>query len=237
MKRTVSFTLALLTIVAALVVAPFNAKAAEYTAFLKYGDGGYWPANNWDPESPLPGTTCTVTGEGTYTLKISMSDIENWGNASNGLSEASIIIYGAGEAFKNYSIENLTVKYDGVEVPVDMTKISSYVDSDNWCIFIYNKYDEWSLANPPYAVDTVTFAETFELSFTLDDGEEEIISSETESVSETETESLVNSETESSSEEESIDKKGDFGSTSTFMLILMGATIVVVGAITKKKMA
>ncbi len=198
-KKFLALALAAVMVVTTVIAGnTMEASAAnEYEAQLVYGDSGWWPANVY-LGGQIPGSTCSVAGEGTYTLTFDMAQVENWGSASTGVSTFEIVVLGAGDEYSEYELTDFELKYDGVEVEVDQSLLSTYAydkDEDgtsDFGIFVYNKYDEWSAANPPFAVDDVSFIERMDVTFTIEAPSTE---PETEAPSETETEVPTEEET------------------------------------------
>ena len=101
-------------------------KGQEYTAALGFGDADWWPNTGLEGESAA---TTIVDGEGNYTL---IWDVPGtcWGATAEGVVCFYIDIEGAyADIAKNTVVTAVTVKADGVEIPVDMSKVRIY-DAD-----------------------------------------------------------------------------------------------------------
>lgn len=139
-------------------------KGKEYTAALGFGDADWWPNTGLDANSAA---TTIVDGEGNYTL---VWDVPGscWGATAEGVIYFFIDIKGAyAEIAKNTVVTNVTVKADGVEIPVDMSKVQVYDSNGDYRIELTNL--TWSGGYT--AVDSgLAINETLIVTFTLGSG-------------------------------------------------------------------
>ncbi len=172
----------------------------DYTANLGIIDAGYWPVNGMDIDS------LKFTGEGTYKFTVDVEKIAGFdGASSTGFKVFVIDIIGAAKDLENFDLKNVTVKADGVEVPVDISKIltGDIEEKGSYRIELYN---EWGKTKDAPAIDAVNTTYTkLEVSFTLDDPSTT-----------------------------TIDSKGD-AATPAFMLVLAGLAFVGIAVYSKKK--
>ena len=155
-KRVISVALALLLIVACFAGVAVSAETASYTAKLGFANSD-WSAQEWGDNA-----NTTVTGAGTYTV--------SWNGAASDALVFVIDIAGAGADFAAAGLEltALSVAVDGVEVPVDLSKVvtGDLELNGNYRIEIYNEYGS-TKADAPIDPAAVTFATNLTVTFTL----------------------------------------------------------------------
>ena len=154
-KRVLSIALALMIMITCC--AGLTVVAEEgYTAKLGFANSD-WSVQEWGDN-----VNTTVTGPGTYTL--------SWDAAASDALVFVVDIAGAGADFAAAGIElsALTVTADGVEVPVDFSKVVSgdLEGNGNFRIEIYNEYGT-TKADAPLDPAAVSFASNLTVTFTL----------------------------------------------------------------------
>ena len=156
MKRIISMTLVLMLLVSCLAGVVVSAETASFTAGLSYANSD-WSSQTWGE------STTTITGAGDYSL--------SW----NGAAAASACVFvvdidGAGEYFaaNNLGVTALSVLADGVEIPVDLSKVATgdLEANGKFRIEIYNEYGS-TKANPPIDPAAVAFASNLTVNFTI----------------------------------------------------------------------
>ena len=157
-KRVLSMVLALIMMLGCLAGIAVSAEETAYTAKLGFANSD-WSAQEWGDN-----VNTTVTGAGTYTL--------SWDGAASNALVFVVDIGGAGAAFAaaNLQLTALTVAVDGVEIPVDLTKIvtGDLENNGNFRIEIYNEYGS-TKADPGIDPAAVSFATNLTVTFTLAD--------------------------------------------------------------------
>ncbi len=165
LKRVLSMAMALMLLVGGLVVLPQEAKAADYTAALSFCDSA-WGNGMWATEESAK---ATITGDGSYSVA--------W-NAPEGTSVADAGVFvidmaGAQAAMdaegKTFEVTALTVKVDGTEVPVDVSKLitGDLEKNGNYRIEIYNMVGAGTATNPPLDNTAVKFTKSLQVDFTI----------------------------------------------------------------------
>lgn len=157
----------------ALSVMAVNASAAEYEAFLMFTDFD-WLWGNWN--AGVAGDA-TVNGYGTYTVSVDSTQAENTMSATNGAQVFCIDIIGGGAEFNpDNTVATIdSIKADGVDVPVDNSKIvyGDIEENGNFRIEIRNAYGVTGDVNDthynPIDADNFSAAESIEVTFTLSD--------------------------------------------------------------------
>lgn len=126
-----------------------------YTAQIMYFSKGYHYKDN---ES-----TTTVTGDGTYTITI------NAKYAASGVTVLCIDLLDAYGEMGGYKLMDLSIKCDGVNVPVDLSKVlvGDLENKGNYRIDLYNEYGD---TKKDSGIDTskIVFEKTMTVTFTLD---------------------------------------------------------------------
>ncbi len=141
---------------------PATVKADGYTAKFSYASED-WSASVWgDTET----TATTVNGEGTYSF--------SWepGATVTGAQVFVVDIEGAGEAYKGWSVKDVSVKLDGNDFAVDASKIivDDTEEKGNLRISFFNLCNTVETAvkeNAPFDYAALTFSNKIEVSFTL----------------------------------------------------------------------
>lgn len=155
-KRVLSLALALMIMFACFAGVRVNADEAGYTAKLGFANSD-WSVQEWGDNAQT-----TVTGPGTYSVSFN-------GAATNAFVFV-VDIEGAGAAFAAAGIEltALTVTVDGVDIPVDVSKVATgdLENNGKFRIEIYNEYGS-TKADPPVDPAAVNFAENLTVTFTL----------------------------------------------------------------------
>lgn len=166
MKKVLSLALALVLAVGAMVIAPVNAKADEYTAALSFCDSS-WGSGMW---ADADGSTTTVTGDGSYTVGWTVPE----GTATVPDAGVFVIDFAGAQAAMDESnttweVTALTVKVDGNEVPVDVSKLltGDLEGNGNYRIEIYNMVGAGTADNPPLDNTAVTFSQSLQVDFTI----------------------------------------------------------------------
>ena len=139
-------------------------KGQEYTASLGFGDADWWPNTGLEGESAA---TTVVDGEGNYTLTWDVPGT-CWGATAEGIVSFYIDIEGAyADIAKNTKVTSIVVKADGVEIPVDMSKVQIYDADGDYRIELTNLTwaGGYSAVDPNMIVD-----ETLTVVFTLGSG-------------------------------------------------------------------
>ena len=155
-KRVLSIALALIMVLGCMAGIVVNAEETGYTAKLGFANSD-WSVQEWGDN-----VNTTVTGPGTYTL--------SFDGASTNALVFVVDVAGAGADFAAAGIElsALTVAVDGVEIPVDLSKVvtGDLEQNGNFRIEIFNEYGS-TKADAPIDPNAVNFATNLTVTFTL----------------------------------------------------------------------
>ena len=162
-KKVLTTALAAVMALGAVVaVNPSVVKADEYTAKFSFASED-WGASVWGDTDT---TKTTVTGEGTYSF--------SWepGATITGAQVFVVDIEGAGEAYKGWSVKDVSVKLDGTELAVDASKIivDDTEQKGNLRISFFNPNNAVETTvkeDAPFDYSALTFSSKIELTFTL----------------------------------------------------------------------
>ncbi|MCQ2537384.1 MAG: hypothetical protein MJ124_03185 [Lachnospiraceae bacterium] len=129
-----------------------------------------WAYSIWDSTA---NNTCKFNGDGTYTLTLKNADIK--GDATAPVTGAMVFcvdvlgLHNVIEHVDEVHVYNVIVKADGVEVPVDQSKIvvGDIEENGNVRFEIYNEYGK-TAGDGAIDVNAFTFADTLEVTFTID---------------------------------------------------------------------
>lgn len=174
LKKIISMGMATALVLAGIAAQPkMTVQAAEeYTAFIMFSDTN-WMFGNWD--ASLESATTKVNGAGTYSVTLSASEVGGDGETfAEGTMLLGVDIIGAYDGMaavgKSLSVSALTVKADGEEVAVDMSKVLTGDTEGNgdYYIEIYNEYGNTAY-NPPIDFENFSFKDSVTIEFTLEE--------------------------------------------------------------------
>ena len=155
-KRVISIALALMLALACFAGVIASAEPASYTAKLGFANSD-WSAQEWGDNA-----NTTVTGAGDYSI--------SWNGAASNALVFVVDIAGAGADFAaaGLKLSALSVVVDGVEIPVDLSKVvtGDLENNGNFRIEIYNEYGS-TKENAPVDPAAVSFATNLTINFTL----------------------------------------------------------------------
>lgn len=211
---------------------PYNAPAGTVGVNVNFEALGSWS----NPEEIV---------DGTYTAELSdvQYNVPGYSYVYTATEAGELTITVSSTGAWQFSVSNTTASIYGDthwsdDDPVVSSETITVAVGDEVVIWVAT-YDSEASYNQPAGTVTVTVA--------LVTDQEEDSESESETETETETESESESESDTTTESESgteagtdsddIDKKGDLSNMAVYMVVLMGAALVVVGFVAKKRIA
>ncbi len=164
MKKKIFATLLAAVMTIASTVTAFAADEMSYDAGFSFSNSA-WSVSVWGDTDT---TKTTFTGEGTYTF--------TW-TPGAAVSDCIMILVDIGaengdaaEKLANYELEDVTLKLDGAEVDVDLSKVQTgnLENKGRYRVEVYNTYGG-TKDNSPIDISAIKDFTTIELSVTFND--------------------------------------------------------------------
>lgn len=145
------------TVITELAWHAAEAEPVVNNAYMYFNDAD-WSVGTYDVGVPL-----AITGAGTYTA--------SWTPfaTAEGVVTFYVNVEGGATLLKNCQLTDLKITADGVDVPVEMSKVLFYTNDDgSKTIEIYNAYNSYGTgSNPPIDVNAFTASQDITVTFTL----------------------------------------------------------------------